>query len=128
MKDRFEIKILSDSANFKLSDIDGKEYDIDIWPKRSAEYFANLFYDGAIKRKDTEANVIGLIRRDLGEALCKVALFENYGLFNCSTPNTGESRNLEIFPRAFAEWLAKCLESRPKTKVEYEIFDDTAAS
>ena len=122
MKYRFEVKLLSDSAVFELSDEAGKLYTVEIGPKRSAEYFANLFLEGAAKMKDTEANAKGLSRRSLGEALCHVALFEDVGLFKCSTPDTGESRNLEIYPKAFAVWLARCLESRPMTRVEYEVF------
>ncbi|MCW3975601.1 MAG: hypothetical protein NWE86_05090 [Candidatus Bathyarchaeota archaeon] len=123
MKKRLEISSLSDSAIFKFSDKKVEKYSIEIWPKRSAEYFANLFLDGILKMKDTEVDVMGLGRRNLGEAMCQVALFQNYGLIKCDTPFTGESRTLEIFPREFALWLAKCLESRNDTRVEYKYFN-----
>ena len=122
MNQRFEIRIASDSGFFELSDKGNKLYVIEIWPKRSAEYFANLLIDGADKREDVEVKVTGLGRRSLHEAVCQVALFDGYGLFKCDTPNTGESRNLEIFPKDFAVWLAKCLEFRPMTKVTYQNF------
>jgi len=122
MKYRFKLKLLSESAVLELSDREGALYGVEIGPKRSAEYFTNLFLEGAEKMKDVEVSVEGLHRRGLGEALCHVALFEDRGLFKCSTPDTGESRNLEIYPKAFAVWLARCLESKPMTKVEYESF------
>jgi hypothetical protein len=123
MKKRLEISSLSDSVILRLSDKEGEKYSVEIWPKRSAEYFANLFLDGVLEMKDTEVNVIGLGRRNLGEAMCQVSLFHDYGLIKCDTPFTGESRNLEIFPKEFVLWLAKCLESRNETRVEYEYFN-----
>lgn len=123
MKKRLEISFLSDSAIFKFSDNNIKKYNIEIWPKRSAEYFANLFLDGILKMKDAEVDVMGLGRRNLGKAICQVSLFQNYGLIKCDTPFTGESRTLEIFPKELAIWLAKCLESRDDTGVKYEYFN-----
>ena len=120
MKDWFKIDLLSDSAIFRLSDKKGREYAIEIGPKRAAEYFALLFHEGAAKTMEAKVEVKGLYKRRLGQARCHITLFKDHGLFACSTPDTGESRNLEIYPKAFAAWLARCLESRPNTQVEYE--------
>lgn len=60
------------------------------------------------------------LRNDLGHVICAITLFDDHGLLQCTAPVIGESRSLEAYPRQFAKFLGRALESRPDTKVEYE--------
>jgi hypothetical protein len=122
MRYRFSIEFSRDSAIMQLHDINEDEtYSIMIGPKKSALFFISLLLDSIEHRSDTTFSVKGdFTRRNLGLAVCNAALSKERSLLKCDTPETRESRNFEVYPLKFAEWLAETLERRSNTTVEYE--------
>jgi hypothetical protein len=101
----------------------GRKYAIEIGPRPSAIFFSSLLSDGLKLMKGVKFKPpMEPLRKDLGHVICAITLFDDHGLIKSTAPATGESRTLEVYPRQFAKFLGKALESRPHTKVEYEYF------